>query len=171
MISNSYYGTLSEANAYFQARLHEQAWSDASATERESSLIEAREIIDSLAYKGQKSTVYTLLQATPAASDTDIRAAEAAQVLEFPRGEDTQVPDDIKQAGFEIANALLDGVDIQFEIKALGISSQGLESVRTTYSRSHQPVEHIINGVPSFRGWRLLRPFLRDEDTLKLVRV
>lgn len=167
-ISNSYYGTIAEASAYFASRLHEPAWEEATPSQREASLIEAREIIDSLAYKGSKATVYAL---PSDAEDIDIRAAEAAQVLEFPRGEDTVVPDDIKQAEFEIANALLDGVDIQMEIEALGVSSQGLESVRTTYSRGHQPVEHIVNGVPSFRAWRLLRPFLRDEDSLRIIRV
>lgn len=57
------------------------------------------------------------------------------------------------------------------ELETLGISSQGIDSVRTTYARNQVPIEHLINGVPSNAAWRLLRPFLRDEDAVKLVRV
>ncbi|MGN6461659.1 MAG: methionine synthase [Pseudolabrys sp.] len=67
--------------------------------------------------------------------------------------------------------SLLDGKDPELELENLGISSQGYESVRTTFSRSQVPIEHIINGVPNASAWRLLRPFLRDEDAIKLARV
>ena len=43
---------------------------------------------------------------------------------------------------------------------------QGISSVRTTYNRSQVPIEHIVNGVPNALAWRLLRPFLRDEEAL-----
>jgi len=56
-------------------------------------------------------------------------------------------------------------------LENLGITSQGYASVRTTYARNQVPIEHIINGVPSPQAWRWLKPFLRDDDAIKLSRV
>jgi len=44
-------------------------------------------------------------------------------------------------------------------------------AVKTNYERSQLPIEHIINMVPSSAAWRLLKPFLRDSDALKLSRL
>ena len=182
-ISTSYYGDLSEADAYFAMRLHESAWTDAAIEDRPKALWAATQIIDTLNYKGFKHPVYVLLQSyglqdLPSAlgdysSPTveEIRAAEASQELEFPRGADTGVPEAIRRACYEIAHTLLDGKDPELELENLGIISQGYASVRTTYSRTHVPVEHIVNGVPSSLAWRLLVPFLRDDDAIRVSRV
>lgn len=170
-ISTDYYGTLQEAQAYFDNRLHEMAWSKARPQDRPKALWAASQIIDTLNWKGVKHTVYELLKAKPSASDEEIRQAEAAQVPEFPRGADTEVPEAIRRACYEIAHSLLDGKDPELELENLGIVSQGYASVRTTYSRTHVPIEHIINGVPNALAWRLLRPFLRDGDQINLSRV
>jgi hypothetical protein len=166
-----YYGTLLEANEYFDHRLHEVAWSEATEDDRGRALYAATRIIDTLNFKGKKATVYTLLDGDPDATDEEIREAEAAQTLEFPRGADTEVPNDILIACYEIAHSLLDGKDPELELENLGISSQGISSVRTTYNRSQVPIEHIINGVPNALAWRMIRPFLRDDDAVKLIRV
>jgi hypothetical protein len=167
----SYYGTLDEADEYFTNRLHEYSWFKAAPAKRPKALIAARRIIDTLNFKGRKSTVYALLQADENATDEEIRIQEAAQPLEFPRGNDEEVPDAIKMAQFEIAHSLLDGKDPEMELENLGIISQGVESVRTTYNRSQVPIEHIVNGVPNALAWRFIRPFLRDEDAIKLARI
>jgi hypothetical protein len=166
-----YYGTLVEANEYFDNRLHESAWYGAQPSNRPKALMAATRIIDSLNFKGYKHTVSVLLDADPDAESEDIREQEAAQVLEFPRGDDTEVPEAIRMACYEIAHSLLDGKDPEIELENLGIVSQGYESVRTTFSRGQVPIEHIINGVPNAQAWRLIRPFLRDEDAIKLARV
>lgn len=168
MINDDYYGTLSEADAYFDGRLHEYAWTKATVIDRPKALRAAARIIDTLNFKGWKSSVYALGE--DATCDA-IRAAEAAQPQEFPRGADTEVPEAIRIASYEIAHSLLDGKDPELELENLGISSQGLSSVRTTFNRSQVPIEHIINGVPNATAWRYLRPFLRDEDAVKLLRV
>jgi len=168
---DTYYGSVAEADDYFSMRLHESAWTAAMAGDRPKALWAATLIIDALNFKGKKSTVYTLLASDSSASDEDIRAAEASQPLEFPRGEDTEVPEAIRTACYEIAHALLDGKDPELELENLGIVSQGFGSVRTTYSRSQIPIEHIINGIPSAQAWRLLKPFLRDDEAIKLSRV
>lgn len=166
-----YYGTLQEANEYFDNRLHESAWYGARPADRPKALIAATKILDTLSYKGNKHTVQELLDANPNATSDEIREQEAAQPLEFPRGSDTEVPDAIRLACYEIAHSLLDGKDPEIELENLGIVSQGYESVRTTFSRNQVPIEHIINGVPNALAWRLVRPFLRDDDAIKLARV
>jgi len=166
-----YYGTLLEANDYFDHRLHERAWYGAIPADRPKALWAATLIIDALCFKGDKAAVYTLLEADSDAEDADIRAAEASQAREFPRGSDTVVPEAIRLACYEIAHSLLDGKDPEMELENLGIVSQGYESVRTTYSRHQVPIEHLINCVPNALAWRYIRPFLRDEDAVKLVRV
>lgn len=167
----TYYGTLVEANEYFDNRLHERAWYGASVSDRPKALIAATRIIDALNFKGYKNTVYLLLEADPDATDDEIYEQEAAQALEFPRGADTEVPEAIRIACYELAHTLLDGKDPEIELENLGITSQGYESVRTTYSRNQVPIEHILNGVPNALAWRLIRPFLRDEDAVKLARI
>lgn len=171
VITPTYYGDVAEADGYFSMRLHEQAWSNASAADRPKALWAATLVIDALNFKGWKHTVYTLYQATSTPTDEQIRAAEANHPLEFPRGADTEVPEDIRIACYEIAHALLDGTDPELELENLGIVSQGFGSVRTTYNRSQIPIEHIINGIPSAQAWRLLKPFLRDDEAIKLSRV
>lgn len=166
-----FYGTTTEANEYFDMRLHEDAWTASSAEDRTKGLWAATLIIDALNFKGNKNAVYLLLQSNPSASAEDIRESEASQVLEFPRGADTEVPDAIRMACYEIAHALLDGKDPELELENLGIVSQGFSSVRTTYNRSQVPIEHIINGIPSAQAWRLIHPFLRDDEAIKLSRV
>lgn len=188
-INSEYYGDVSEATDYFAMRLHETAWSSASVANRPKALWAATQIIDTLNYKGFKAPVWDLLQTynltaiphyTPGADGLTnvlqptlaaIRAAEASQALEFPRGDDTTVPEAIRKACYEIAHSLLDGKDPEIELENLGISSQGYSSVRTTFARDQVPIEHLINGVPNAMAWRLLRPFLRDGDAIKLSRV
>jgi len=171
VITSEYYGTLAEAADYFSGRLHETAWSDAAAADKPKALRAATRIIDTLNFKGFKHPVYELLEDDENASLSEIRAAEATQALEFPRGADTEVPEAIRLACYEIAYSLLDGKDPEIELENLGISSQQLSSVRTTYNRAQVPIEHLINGVPNALAWRHLRPFLRDEDAVKLLRV
>lgn len=169
-IPSDYYGTLGEAEDYFAARLHEYAWTDAAPANRPKALRAATQIIDALSFKGEKAVVCTLITADPDATAAEIRAASATQPLEFPRGTDTEVPEAIRIAAYEIAHSLLDGKDPEAELEKLGITSQGFESVRTTYARNQVPIEHIINGIPNALAWRLIRPFLRDSASIKLLR-
>lgn len=190
-ITVEYYGTLSDATDYFANRLHEIAWSSADISDRPKALWAATRILDTLNYKGYKAAVFTLLQSyglsdipnynvfqtrnallsLQAPSLAQIQAAEASQALEFPRGSDTVVPQAIEIACYEIAHSLLDGKDPELELENLGIISQGYSSVRTTYQRSQVPIEHLINGVPNAMAWRLIRPFLRDGDAIKVSRI
>lgn len=168
------YGTLAGADAYFSARLHEEAWSEANPTDRPKALWAATLIIDALNYKGYKATVYNILYDADGneldVTDEEIRGAEASQSLEFPRGEDTEVPEAVHLACYEIAYSLLDGKDPELELENLGIISQGFGTARSTYARSQTQIEHIINGVPNAQAWNRLKTFLRDADAIKLSR-
>ena len=170
-IDSTFYGTVIEATDYFQTRLHEFAWSTASPEDRIKALIAARRLIDGLNFKGFKHTVYLLSVSNPTAAVDLVRAAEAAQALEFPRGSDTVVPEDIRRAAYEIAHSLLDNKDPELELETLAITSVGYGAVRTSYERSQVPIEHLINMVPNALAWRLIKPFLRDDDAVRLSRV
>lgn len=168
---NEAYATVVEAQAYFDGRLNENAWTDASPQDRTKSLLAATRIIDRLNFKGCKKTVYDLVTANAEATQEEINAASASQELQFPRDTDTEIPIEIKYACYEIAYALLDGIDPDLELENLAIISHGYASVRTTYSRSHNPPEHLNAGVPSATAWRFLRPFLREPGGITLSRV
>jgi hypothetical protein len=168
------YVTIAEAQAYFDQRLHERAWSQASPADREKAILAATRIIDRLNFKGYKASVYAYLKSLSdpsQASQDEINAASRQQELQFPRDADTQIPEEIKIACFEIAYSLLDGVDPDIELENLAVISHGYGSVRTTYSRSHNPPEHLNAGVPSAIAWRYLRPFLREPGGITLSRV
>lgn len=176
------YLTIQEAQAYFDERLHTMAWNIATSAERPKALLWATRIIDSLAFKGDKNSVYALIQAntdgTPGAeacyradNQVAIRTANDSQENEFPRGADTTVPDEIEWACAEIAYALLDGIDPDLEMENIAANSHGIGSVRTSWSRSQGPPEHLVNGVPSATAWKYLKPFLRDDNHIRLARV
>ena len=169
-VTIDYYGTVEEANEYFSNRLHEYAWTAASGDNHPRALWAATLIIDALNFKGMKHAVYLLFE-EGYPTDEESHEAELSQPLEFPRGADTEVPEAIRIACYEIAHSLLYGKDPELELENLGIVSQGFGSVRTTYNRSQIPIEHIINGIPSVQAWRHLKPFLRDDEAIKLSRI
>jgi len=181
-----FYGTVADADAYFAMRLHEHAWSEADASDKPKALYAATQIIDALNFKGDRHTVWLLKQTMPTLfypSDpflstqiieqqaAQLRAAEEAQPLEFPRGPDTAVPSTILRACYEIAHSLLDGKDPELELENLQVTSHGYGEVRTHYERGQVPIEHLLNMCPNAVAWNLLRPFLRDGDALKLSRI
>lgn len=146
------YATIVEAQAYFDGRLNTDAWDDAADdAERNKALTMATiTVIDRLNFRGEK--------------------ADSAQELQFPRGNDTVVPQDIKNACAEVALALLDGVDPEMEFDNLRMKAQAYGVVKSTYDTERAP-EHYVAGVPSSIAWRFLKPYLRSVFTVRLDRV
>lgn len=150
------YDTYINANEYFTNRLHTLAWDEATSTEKTIALTEATQRIDRLRFSGAKV-------------DDD-------QEMEFPRYYDDEVegdettPDDIKIACYELAMALLDGVDPDFEAENLTVVSQGYSSVRMARS-SMIPQDHIAAGIPNLTAWRHLMPYLASDREIKINRV
>jgi len=153
------YDTYANADTYFATRLHVLAWTESTTPDKTKALTEASARIDRLRFKGVK-----VLE---------------AQSLDWPRyltsddqddDAQTATPTDIKIACYEIAFALLDGVDPEMEFENLAVSSQGFSSVRNTYARGDAP-EHIAAGIPSAFAWRFLKPWLTVGNVTKLSRV
>ncbi len=175
------YASVAEAQIYFDTRLHETALSLANASDQQNSIYAATTIIDRLAYKGVKKAVNdafladTDLEKTADSGDAaaliTVQAAEASQALEFPRGTDTSTPDAILIACYEIAYSLLDGVDPDLELENLAVQKHSIGGTTTVYDRQQEAPQHIVNGVPSAQAWRSLRPFLRDGDHIRIMRV
>ena len=146
------YDTYDNADTYFTNRLHVSSWTGSTQSQKTIALTEASARIDRLRFIGEKVV--------------------AAQDLEFPRYYDDELIDydDIKIASYEVAYALLDGVDPDLELENLAVSARGISSARTTYARWEAP-EHFAAGIPSAYAWAFLRPFLRPSGTVKIRRV
>ena len=149
-VTGTAYETVTEAQSYFDNRLDVDAWTDATSSDKSTSLIQATKMIDKLNFKGEM--------------------AVSTQALQFPRDDDTVVPQDIKDACSEIALALLDGVDPELEFENLRMVSQGYANVRSTYDKDSPP-QHFVAGIPSVTAWRYLKPYLRDVHAVDLSRV
>ena len=173
-----YYGTLTEANTYFNDRLHSSVWTDSVPRDREKAMNAARISVDNLNYKGVKSPVYDILYdsngdlytGTSIPTDAEVISAGNMQALEFPRGTDSNVPEQIKQAQWEIAIFMLDGVDPDSEYETLRVMRQSYSSVSTTYSSTDINSEHIVYGIVSPTAWRLLKPFLLFDGSIVISR-
>lgn len=143
------YATVSEANTYFSERLRTDAWDDADSDDRLKALKQSTRAIERLNFAGDK--------------------ADEDQELQFPRGDDTVVPQDIKDACCELALALLDDVDPNLEMENLGRTRQYMGDARTERDTSFAH-DHIRAGIPSIQAWMLLAPYLRDPRILELDR-
>jgi hypothetical protein len=147
--ANSYVA-LDDAETYFEERLNADSWHQAEEVDKMRALIMATKAIDNLNFTGEKT-------------DTE-------QTLQFPRYDDADIPNEILEACYECALSFLDGVDIEFEKEALNVTEQRIAGVNVKYA-STVPPEHIIAGIPSYKAWLLLKPFLRGPDDIQLFRV
>ena len=178
----SYYGTINEANSYFSNRLHSESWSDATASDRPKALVEATRIIDSLSFKGVKHTVWEIMyeydsalekykkKLTEPPTRNEIIAADSNQELEFPRGQDTEVPKEIEWACYETALAILEGFEPEDAAERLNVVRQSYASVRTTYANGSVAMEYLGYGIPTARVWRWLKPYLTSDRLINISR-
>jgi len=153
------YITVLEAQDYADEQLNVDAWDEAKdedgsfwgepGTKCYKALTMATRAINRLNYAGDKT-------------DED-------QVNAFPRGDDTEVPEDIKRACFECALSFLDGIDLAIETENQTLVSQGYSNIRSTFDRS-SPSPYILAGIPSAQAWLLLLPYLRDNRTVTILR-
>lgn len=148
--ANRAYADIEFATQYLKSKLNSDAWDDATDTRRNKALRQATRMIDRLNLWGEKT------------ADN--------QPTQFPRNDDTDFPLAVKQASVEIALALLDGVDPEIEFENLSMVSQGYGAVRSSFDRASPP-EYLLAGIPSIMAWRLLKPFVRDSQTITLDRV
>lgn len=148
-VSLTPYCTVDYANSYCLELLGTQPWDDSTEEDKEKALRQATRIIDRLDFAGAKT--------------------DAEQRRQFPRGGDTLVPKDIKFAAVHIAIKLLDGVDMDEEIKNSSVTQHKIGPVNTNYDRG-KISEHILAGIPSLEAWHYLKPYLRRYDSVHLSR-
>ena len=144
-----HYGTIQDANTYFDNRLKSEAWTAATLDDKRKALVMATRAIDRLNFEGAVSV--------------------EGQSLQFPRGGDTIVPPDIEIATYEEALALLDDYDPQQTMSALAVEASSISSVRTVYNRRNMQSSRI-HGLTSHIAWTYILPFLRDASELTLTR-
>ena len=143
------YASLSEAATYFSERLRTAPWDDASQDDKLKALKMATRAIDRLNFAGYKH--------------------DAAQEFQFPRGDDTVVPQDVKDACCELAITFLDDVDADMEVENLSNSQQGIGDAKTSRDTSYVQL-HIRAGIPSIKAWSLLTPYLDDPRNVDVSR-
>lgn len=157
VISNLSYAEVHEADAFFNNRLRSTVWFDSSVQDRRKSLIHATQLIDNLNFAGEKTY--------------------EGQVLQFPRKNvfnsittlDSYIPSDIRIACYLIAYKLLEGTDIDQEINNVNKVGLGYHQARMTKDPNSTP-DFIIAGIPSAEAWKRLKPYLRDVQSIELVR-
>ena len=146
-----YYGTIRGGDIYFSKKLRSDDWELASDTDKLKALLEATAMIDRLNFSGDK------------VSET--------QILQFPRGTDTTIPDDIVNAAYEIAKVLLSGLDPEHEYANLAVKKQQFANIVTEYSEQKSAPPHVSAGIFSATAWRLLFPYIRTTTEVTLNRV
>jgi len=149
------YDTVINADTYFLTRLYVQSWTSASTVDKTKALAEASQRIDRLQFRGHKV-------------DDD-------QDLEFPRYIGTEadgtevIPEDIKYACFEIAFALLDGVNVDQELRNQTVLRRSFDNVNTVY-KDNESLEYFANGIPSHLAWSYLKPYLSYAKSICVLR-
>lgn len=153
--------TVTDADAYFGSRLYSEVWIAATSDRKQAALNDATRLINRFRYIGTKT--------------------EDTQPYEWPREgisldsvaiDSASIPQDILLAQYEIAFALLSGVNIEKELRSAGVTSRGYSSVRITYDPGSTAV-WLLLGIPSYAAWAYLLPYLyRETDgSIKLHRV
>ncbi len=152
-ISDDSLATPADADSYFATRSNTAAWENADNTTKQNALNDGTRFIDQFSYVGRKT--------------------DSTQVHEWPRYgiiesqvllDKDIVPQRILYALYEIAFAIVRGVDPERELKSINVLSRGFASVRTTYDPGRTP-EYLQYGCPSGMAWLYLLPYLLREGT------
>lgn len=144
------YASISTAQAYFDTILHTENWDNATSADQNKALLMATRAINLLSFVGDPTQV----------------AVDAGN--QFPRGSDTEVPEEIVWATCEEALALLGNDTTEEARDALRIKSERFSGADVSYT-DHHP-EHIRSGLLSVKAWDFLGLYLRDDRSIRLIR-
>ena len=144
------YATITQAQTFFDTQLDTADWDTASTAQRTAALAMATVSIDRLNFVG---TLY----------DED-------QVNQFPRDDDSTVPQLIIDATCLEALELLKGRDLEQERLNLQTSQEQMGPIKTNTDTS-MPRINIVNGILSYTAWLTLQPFFRDGNSFDIARV
>lgn len=142
------YADLDWANGYMSDRLETDTWDEADNDTRNKALRMATRYIDTLPFVGSKT-------------DPD-------QVREFPREDEDEIPDEVKNACAEAALALLEGKTLDAMIEQATASSESTGDA--SVSRRNGGTLGMNDGVISPMVLRLLAPWLENPDFFKFER-
>jgi hypothetical protein len=144
------YVTNSDADIYFETRYKTELWNTQTEDNKTRLLCDATRLIDALNYCGDKHNVN--------------------QQLEFPRGADVAIPQIIKDACCDIAFAILNGRDIEYDNELISLHISASDNGRLVVDPKEVSIAKIHN-IPSIIAWYKLRPYLRDGSAITLVRI
>jgi len=147
----SIYGSVSDGDLYFANLFGRDAWKEASVADKNAALFEATQTIEMYNYRGDKT--------------------DPNQTLQFPRGGDTVVPTNIVWAAYEEAYQILRGRDNEAEVKDLRVQQRKFGQVVTQYMPGAKAPPNVAAGMLSSKAWRLLTPYFRLAEEIKLIRV
>lgn len=129
------YVTLEEANTYFESRLHAEAWTSATDTDKQKAIAMATRAIDRMPIRGLKTTW--------------------DQPNQFPRYPNTEVPQEVKDACCEEALAILErGNSQRRRLQQEGVASYSIGGLTETFVAGARG-----RGLISQEARELLRPW------------
>ena len=160
-VGDFYYGTVDGGDVYMHSRLHAWDWNNAPLLDKVRALQNATYLIDKFNFIGSK--------------------VESDQALQFPRqcvasdGTITtissgEIPQDIEQAAYLIADALLSGRDPEEDFEALRNKVETFGPVRTEFATDKGPPQHLSNLIPSPEAWAKIQPYLKISTSFTLNR-
>jgi hypothetical protein len=164
VISITHYGTVVDGDTYFNSSLWGRKWKNSSPSRKQQALVSATQIVDRYNYCGCKANDGQVLQFPRKNSYTDPITGDVTTTS------DDNVPNDIAVATYLIADKLLDGWDPDMEADNLNTIQNKYDKVAVLSTREFIP-EHLRAGVPSARAWGILRQYIRDPQSLVLVRM
>ena len=144
------YVTTIEANTYFSTRYPNVEWVNCDVDTQTRLLTTAEQLIDQLNFTGEKT--------------------DPEQIAEFPRYESLLIPLAIKNACYEIAYALLDGANVEYNSRNINVTSSDFGTVSNTKSINDTPL-HLIHNIPSSRAWNYLKPYLQFSTLIRMERM
>lgn len=148
-IGFSSYINVSAANYYMYNRLTPESWEDATTNNKLKALNMATAAIDKLNFIGDKTS--------------------EDQPHQFPRDDDTDYPEAIKEATALCAAKFLDDFTLDEMDEELRFVKQKYGNVEHTYN-DYKPL-YISAGIPSAEAWALIYPFLREKWGVRVNKV
>lgn len=153
--------TMTEAEAYFDARLTADRWNATTESDKIRALIEATREISALPYQGSRSTsTQALSWPREYAPDPDVSLSDLTD--DYPYYPDTEVPQRVKDAQCEYALAFLvakaAGTDLAVSDESLNVLKQSVEgAVSTEYV---EPAKRVRGPARFPRVMAYLQPLL-----------
>lgn len=167
-IQANHYGTVVDADQFFENRLHSFDWTQSTTDDKTKALNQATELIDQFDYISQKNAIVVLGDCP---DEDDVNAASLAQPLEFPRGSSNVVPTEIEHATYLIAQKLLGGRDPELDLESLTVRFERYGNLQTSRDTQGNTNQHMAHLIPSPQAYNLLRPFFRHRNKFTIRKV